>query len=107
MLFINGDNYPRYIGDLQAEYPNWQESDAVPDGWSQVQEVEQPLPEPGKKVVEDSPKLYRGKYKQSWTQVDLSVEDQGIIAQQEAALALMNRLNLSEADLLAIKTIIV
>ena len=107
MLLINGDNYPRYIGDLQAEHSGWQEGDALPDGWSQVQEVEQPLPEIGKKVVEESPKLYRGKYKQVWTQVDLSVEDQGIIAQQEAAMALMNRLNISEADLLAIKTIIV
>lgn len=107
MLFINGENYPRYIGDLQVEHPGWQESDMIPDGWNQVQEVEQPLPEPGKKVVEGSPTLYRGKYKQAWTQVDLSVEDQVIIAQQETALALMNRLNLSEADLLAIKTIIV
>lgn len=107
MLLINGTNYPRYIGDLQIEYPEWTESDALPDGWSVVQEIEQPAADPGKKVVEEFPKLYRGKYKQNWIQVDLSTEEQAMISNREAALALMDRLNLSEADLLAIKTIIV
>lgn len=107
MLFINGSNYPRYIGDLQIDYPSWTEGDTLPDGWSLVQEIDQPLPEPGKKVVEEYPKLYRGKYKQNWIQVDLSAEEKSIIDQRLAATELMSRLDLSEADILAIKTIIV
>lgn len=107
MLLINGDNYPRYIGDLQLEHPLWVDGDALPDGWSEVQVVEQPVAEAGKKVVEGIPVLYRGKYKQVWSQEDMSAEEQLIINQRLLATDLMTRLNLSEEDLLAIKTIIV
>lgn len=107
MLLINGSNYPRYIGDLQIENPAWVEGDVLPDGWSVVEEIDQPIPDAGKKVVEGTPKLYRGKYKQVWDQIDVSVEEQDIINQKILATELIEKLNISEQDLLAIKTIIV
>lgn len=107
MLLINGENYPRYMGDLQVQYPDWSEGDALPDGWSEVQELEQPLAESGKKVVEVFPTIYRGRYKQAWSQVDLSTEEQSLINQRLIAAELIARLDISEEELLAIKTIIV
>lgn len=44
-LFIfNKTDYPRYIGDLLLEYPNWVEGDTLPEGWELVDDS-MPFPE--------------------------------------------------------------
>ena len=36
-FFINPlSEYPRHIGDIQIEYPNWNYGDVLPDGWQEV-----------------------------------------------------------------------
>lgn len=45
MYLINPNNeYPRHIGDLQAEHPNWQPGQDLPDGWIEVLPGEPPTP---------------------------------------------------------------
>jgi hypothetical protein len=45
MYLINPQNeYPRHIGDLQAEHPDWQPGQELPDGWVEVLEGELPSP---------------------------------------------------------------
>ena len=37
MLLISPDNkYPQHIGDLKLAHPDWQEGDALPQGWQEV-----------------------------------------------------------------------
>tara|TARA_B100000085_G_scaffold228188_1_gene214130 strand:- start:208 stop:597 length:390 start_codon:yes stop_codon:yes gene_type:complete len=43
MKFIDPDGtFPLYVGDVTRIKPDWQEGDALPEGWRQV--VETPLP---------------------------------------------------------------
>jgi hypothetical protein len=45
MYLINPNNeYPRHIGDLLAEHPDWTETEPLPDGWIEVLPGELPLP---------------------------------------------------------------
>lgn len=45
MYLINPNNeYPRHIGDLLAEHPDWTEGQPLPDGWIEVLPGEPPIP---------------------------------------------------------------
>lgn len=68
MLFISPNNeYPRHIGDLQIEHPNWKEGDALPPGW-QIVEYATELPERGENeiVYEIKPTIINGKLTQTF-----------------------------------------
>jgi hypothetical protein len=78
MLFINpqGD-YPRHIGDLLLEYPDWEEGQALPAGWIYVQNSSIPAYNTNtQKLVEESPVLDGdGIYTQKWSVVNLTEEE--------------------------------
>jgi hypothetical protein len=61
-------NYPRHAGDVQAEVPEWnEETDALPEGWLNVQPGTVPEILEGQQLVELAPKLVKGKYVRQFT----------------------------------------
>lgn len=66
MLLINSQGeYPRFIGDLQTEYPKWKMGNPLPEGWHEVQPITE-LPTKGEfdSYDEEFPELVDGKYVQ-------------------------------------------
>lgn len=56
-------NYPRHAGDVQIYVPGWNEdTDALPEGWINVEPGTIPEIPEGFYLVELAPKLVKGKY---------------------------------------------
>jgi hypothetical protein len=68
MYLINPQNkYPLFIGDLQLEHADWQEGDALPEGWFEVEQIERPtFNEATETVYEINPVKKNGKFIQVW-----------------------------------------
>lgn len=66
MLLIDPENnYPRFIGDLRLDHPNWEQGDALPEGWHEVTPIsELPTKADDEAWQEDAPILVDGKYVQ-------------------------------------------
>lgn len=72
MLLKKGNQYPLYIGDLQIEYPSWEEGQSLPAGWSYVIETSPPSGSSGYIVKETLPVLVDNEWQQAWTKIKLS-----------------------------------
>ena len=101
MLLINSQGeYPRYIGDLQLEYPDYQEGDALPEGWHQVEETTTPqLTEPDTIIYEGTPVETDGAFKQTWVIRTMTAEE---IERRDAPITLrakLTALGLTEAEI--------
>jgi len=73
MLFINADNeYPRHIGDVQLVKSGFKDGDALPTGWTKVEESERPTAGIDQVTVEVFPETIDGVVTQSWTVRDLT-----------------------------------
>ena len=83
-LFLGPDNqYPRYIGDLEAQYPGFELSvEDLPEGWFLVTEVEPPTVSPIEIYREELPVLIDGSYHQSWSIRELTDEEIELRANQ-------------------------
>lgn len=67
-LYLAPNNeYPRFIGDLLLDHPEYKDGDPLPTGWSIVKEVEYPTVEQDEIIVENSPELINGVLTQSFT----------------------------------------
>lgn len=77
MLLINANNeYPRHIGDLQLDYPDWQKGDALPDGWREVVEVPVPSYDVETQTFEElQPKLVSGVLTQQFKVRSMTAEE--------------------------------
>jgi len=76
MLYINAENeYPRHIGDIQIEKPGFKEGDALPKGWTKVEESERPTAGTDKVTVEGTPAEVDGVMTQQWIVRDLTQEE--------------------------------
>lgn len=76
MPYISNQNeYPRFIGDVQIVNPNFQEGDELPEGWSQVIEVEPPTIGPNEVYEELEPELLNGVYYQRWITRSMTQEE--------------------------------
>ena len=73
--FINittGD-YPRHIGDIQLAHPEWDGNvNKLPDGWVGVTETQRPTAIDGQVVLEGTPELVNGEYRQIWVLRDMA-----------------------------------
>lgn len=85
MIYIkNGNEYPRYAGDIQVENPSWEFGQALPAGWESVAETEQPVASSGVIVKESLPALVDGQWVQSWETVQLTqAEIDGLASRSE------------------------
>jgi len=73
MLYINPENeYPRHIGDVQLAKPSFKEGDALPTGWTKVEESERPTAGTDQVTVEDTPVEVKGVMTQQWLIRDLT-----------------------------------
>lgn len=100
-IYISPNNeYPRHIGDIQIENPNWQNGDALPTGWIQVVATEPPARQDGFVVYETAPEETDGVFYQKWATRELTSTE--IQAQQVAAIRrkVMMNLPLTEAEAL-------
>ena len=76
MAYISPKNeYPRHIGDIKIENPDWKPGDSLPKGWVEVQEVSPPALETNKIVYEDFPIEDNGVMKQNWQIRDMTSEE--------------------------------
>jgi len=73
MLYINSENeYPRHIGDVQLAKPSFKDGDALPTGWTKVEESERPPAGTNQVTIEGYPETIDGVATQSWTVRDLT-----------------------------------
>lgn len=76
MIYISPKNeYPRHIGDIQLEHPDFKEGDALPEGWVKVEEAERPTPSTEQIVYEDFPVEVDGVMTQNWKVRDMTPEE--------------------------------
>lgn len=76
MLFISADNeYPRYIGDVQLVDPAYEYGNALPEGWREVVEVQNPAYEEGKVLELGEPVEIDGVLTQTWINRDMTAEE--------------------------------
>lgn len=66
LLITPSGEYPRHIGDLWLEHPDYKEGDPLPDGWQLVKPVDRPVPDTYEIVYEDSPIEVDGQLVQNW-----------------------------------------
>jgi hypothetical protein len=75
-IYISPNNeYPRHIGDIKIENPEWQEGDQLPDGWTQVVPTEAPVRQEGAVVYEVAPVETNGVFYQTWATRELTTEE--------------------------------
>lgn len=73
LYIVNGTDYPRHIGDLLLEHPDYKDGDPLPDGWETVTRVEMPDSDGVVYYVEGFPKRVKSEWRQTW--VTLNVAD--------------------------------
>lgn len=103
ILIDSNGNYPRYIGDLQLEFPSWKQGDTLPEGWHEV--VASELPEIGENetFIEHSPVLVDGIYHQSFSVRPLTEEELAKKNAPETARQKLVALGFSEDEIRMIK----
>jgi len=103
MLFINDKNeYPRYIGDIQAEYPEWLPGDELPDGWLEVADTEVPLPTLDQVIVEEFPEEVDGVLTRKFTVRELNDEEKAVREAPKRAVEKLVALGLTEDEVRAL-----
>ena len=103
MLYINSANeYPRHIGDVQLAKPSFKYGDALPTGWTKVEESERPTAGTDKVTVEGAPAEVDGVMTQSWTVRDLTQEELDRRNAPANAKAKLIALGLTEAEVSAL-----
>jgi len=76
MIYINPQGeYPRHIGDIQLEHPNYKAGDTLPDGWVKVAEADRPTVGKDKIAYEDTPVEVDGVMTQNWVVRDMTQEE--------------------------------
>lgn len=76
MIYISPKNeYPRHIGDIQLQNPDWQQGDKLPTGWVEVVEGEMPEREEGYVVYEDFPVELDGVMTRNWQKRPMTEEE--------------------------------
>lgn len=102
-LFINSQNeYPRHIGDLLLEHPDWKEGEELPEGWKAVVEVEYPEVGENETVDEKAPKLIDGVMTQVFEVRPFTAEELERIEAPKRAREKLLALGLTEFEIQAL-----
>ena len=76
MLYINPEGeYPRYIGDIQATFPDWEYGDSLPAGWIEISDSSMPIAGNNEVVEEEFPQEIDGVWTRIWVTRDLTQEE--------------------------------
>lgn len=101
-LNTNTNEYPRFIGDIQIEFPSWNFGDELPSNWVEVEEVENPAYSDNEILEELQPKLVNGKYKQQWVVRKMTAEESERYNAPKTAKTKLMQLGLTENEIRAI-----
>lgn len=78
MIFIDPQgNYPRFLGDLLLEHPDWNKRKKLPAGWTKVEETSPPVRPRNVILEEDYPEIIDGKAYQKWKLRNIRQEEKG------------------------------
>ena len=103
MLYINSENeYPRHIGDVQLAKSGFKDGDALPTGWTKVEESERPTAGTDQVTVEGTPEEIDGVVTQSWIVRDLTQAELDRRDAPANAKAKLIDLGLTEAEVSAL-----
>jgi hypothetical protein len=72
---IGTNEFPRYIGDVQLEHPDYTEHDVLPEGWAKVVETVPPHVEENQYATMDTPVFVDGEYVMQWKVVILTDDE--------------------------------
>lgn len=76
MIYINPQGeYPRHIGDIQLDHPDYKDGDALPEGWVKVEETPRPTPGENQVTYEGQPEDIDGVMTQNWVVRDMTQEE--------------------------------
>jgi len=102
MIFISPENeYPRHKGDIQDQYPEWDFGQPLPDGWKQVELVEQPNKKSTELIYEEFPKLVDGVYYQNWQVRSMTEDELALRNAPSTVKAKLKGLGFSDIEILA------
>lgn len=75
MILYNNGDYPRYVGDLELQHPDWKRGDPLPEGWREVADT--PMPKRGEgQIIREAPlEEIDGVLTRQWEVVDLTPEE--------------------------------
>lgn len=102
MLFIDPQgNYPRHIGDVVVANPDWQEGQALPEGWIYVNPSEIPAHDINTEKIEE---LYPtqgedGQYYQTWNVRGFTEEELAVMNAPITAKNKLRALGFSDAEI--------
>jgi hypothetical protein len=102
MLFIDPQgNYPRHIGNIVVLNSEWQEGQALPEGWIYVNPLDIPAYDLATQKLEElAPTLSEdGQYYQTWNVRDLTAEELEIINAPTTVRAKLKALGLTDAEI--------
>lgn len=103
MQFISPQGeYPRFIGDIQLEHPNFKKTDPLPTGWVFVETVERPMPAQDEVVYEDYPIEIDGVMSQNWKSRPMTSEEIEFRDAPKRAKEKLIALGLTEAEVEAL-----
>ena len=104
MLFINPNgDYPRHIGDIQIDYPDYRPGDSLPEGWKEVAYAEN-WPTVGKYEViyETEPTLINGKLTQNFQIRPMTPDEKEEVDAPQRAKEKLIALGFTETEIRAI-----
>jgi len=90
MIYLSPNNeYPRHIGDIKLEHPDFKEGNKLPDGWAKVEMVAPPKAKDGEIVFEDFPIQTDSGFAQNWKVRNLTEQE---ILKRDAEATLLEKL---------------
>jgi hypothetical protein len=99
MPYISPKNeYPRFPGDIQIDFPSWKPEDPLPKGWKEVVQTPYPELQANELAHEDSPVEIDGILTQSWLVRDMTAEEIAGRDAPQTAKAKLIELGLTEAE---------
>jgi hypothetical protein len=75
MYISSNEEYPRYLGDIILEFPNFIEGQTLPEGWREVALSPMPETTATERAQEVFPELINNVWVQKWIVRDATAEE--------------------------------
>jgi hypothetical protein len=101
MYFISPEKeYPRFIVDLQQDYPEWDIGDELPSGWIQVKDVTPPEQEDEFSLMEEGyPLEIEGEFVRNLYYRPMTEQEKEFATAPETLKAKLEALGLTSAEI--------
>ena len=99
LLYVDpAGNYPRFVGDIWVDNPNWVIGEPLPSGWTLVAETEPPLIPSGQILEEEFPEEVNGVLTQKWILRNKNQQEIDLDLAAQTARQKLVDLGLTEAE---------